>query len=205
MISVERVTVRFGAFDLLSNISFVVNDNDRIGLVGKNGAGKSTLMKILSGQRTSDEGLVVIPSGFKVGYLSQVVVLGGSNTILQEASEAFDEVIRLEEKIEHINQQLAGRADYESDAYLNLIHSLTDHSERLTMLGGHSYQGEIERTLTGLGFESTDMNRKVSEFSGGWRMRVELAKILLRKPDLLLLDEPTNHLDIESIQWLEDY
>jgi ATP-binding cassette subfamily F protein 3 len=205
MISVDKLTVRFGAFELFKEVTFVVNPQDRVGLVGKNGAGKSTLMKIFAGQQQADEGEVVIPSDIQVGYLPQHMVFAGNKTVIEEATEAFSEVLELQTNIDKLGEQLALRSDYESDEYLKLIHQLTEANEKFDLLGGQSFKGNVERTLIGLGFESTDFTRPASEFSGGWRMRVELAKILLRKPDLLLLDEPTNHLDIESIQWLEDY
>jgi ATP-binding cassette subfamily F protein 3 len=205
MISVNQLTVRFGAFELFKEITFVVNPQDRIGLVGKNGAGKSTLMKIFAGQQMPDEGRIIIPQDVSVGYLPQHMTFKGNKTVIEEATEAFAEVLDAEALINKINEELANRTDYESDGYMKLIHDLTETTDRYNMLGGTSFQGNVEKTLLGLGFKTTDFNRKASEFSGGWRMRVELARMLLRKPQLLLLDEPTNHLDIESIQWLEDY
>ena len=205
MISISQVGLSFGSFELFSDISFMVNPKDRIGLVGKNGAGKSTLIKIISGQQKPDAGVVAMPDGLSMGYLPQQMIFSGNRTVIDETTEAFAEVLLMERQIEQINVELATRTDYESDAYGNLIHKLTECNERFTMLGGAAIHADIEKTLLGLGFSSTDFSRNTTEFSGGWRMRIELAKILLRKPEVLLLDEPTNHLDIESIQWLEDY
>ncbi len=205
MISVESLHVEFGVKPLFSNASFVVNDRDRIALVGKNGAGKSTLLKILCGQQTPTSGTVSIPSDTSVGYLPQVMVLQDDTTVREEARKAFSDITRLKARIDEMNRQLSERTDYESDDYMQLVERFTQEHERYQMLGADNYEAEIERTLTGLGFLRTDLDRATQEFSGGWRMRIELAKILLRKPDVLLLDEPTNHLDIESIQWLEQY
>jgi ATP-binding cassette subfamily F protein 3 len=205
MISVSQVGLSFGAFELFSDITFMVNPKDRIGLTGKNGAGKSTLIKIIAGLQKADAGVVVVPSGFNIGYLPQQMVFSGNRTVLEEASEAFSEVLKLEKELEKINIELGSRDDYESDAYHALIHRLTECNERFTIIGGAAIHADLEKTLFGLGFSQTDLSRKTSEFSGGWRMRIELAKILLKKCDVLLLDEPTNHLDIESIQWLEEY
>jgi ATP-binding cassette subfamily F protein 3 len=205
MISISQVSLSFGAFELFSDVTFMINPKDRIGLVGKNGAGKSTLIKIISGKQKSDSGVVAIPDGITIGYLPQQMVFSGNRTVMEETTEAFSEVLSLEREIEQINIELAIRDDYESEAYHHLIQRLAETNERFAIIGGASIHADIEKTLNGLGFESKEFSRKTSEFSGGWRMRIELAKILLRKPDVLLLDEPTNHLDIESIQWLEDY
>ena len=205
MISVEGLKVEFGVKPLFSNASFVVNDHDRVALVGKNGAGKSTLLKILCGLQQPTSGTVAIPTDTTIGYLPQVMILQDDTTVKEEARKAFADNTRLKEKIDSLNQQLAERTDYESDSYAALVEKFTQEHERYMMLGGENYEAEIERTLTGLGFERNDFDRPTSEFSGGWRMRIELAKILLRKPDVLLLDEPTNHLDIESIEWLERF
>ena len=183
----------------------MVNDRDRIALVGKNGAGKSTLLKILCGQQKPTEGVVSIPSDTTIGYLPQVMVLQDDTTVRQEAQKAFSNVTELKAKVDALNQQLAERTDYESESYLALVEKFTLEHERYMMMGADNCEAELERTLMGLGFERTDLERPTSEFSGGWRMRIELAKILLQKPDVLLLDEPTNHLDIESIQWLEQW
>ena len=205
MISVESLRVEFGVKPLFAGASFVVNDRDRIALVGKNGAGKSTLLKILCGQQKPTEGVVSIPSDTTIGYLPQVMVLQDDTTVRQEAQKAFSNVTELKAKVDALNQQLAERTDYESESYLALVEKFTLEHERYMMMGADNYEAELERTLMGLGFERTDLERPTSEFSGGWRMRIELAKILLQKPDVLLLDEPTNHLDIESIQWLEQW
>jgi ATP-binding cassette subfamily F protein 3 len=205
MISISQLGLSFGAFELFSDISFMVNIKDCIGLVGKNGAGKSTLIKIVAGLQKPDTGVVAMPDGITIGYLPQQMVFSGNRTVFEETLEAFAEVLSLEREIETINLQLATRADYESEDFHRLIHRLSECNERFNMIGGSAIHADIERTLIGLGFKSSDFERRTSEFSGGWRMRIELAKILLRKPDVLLLDEPTNHLDIESIQWLEEY
>ena len=205
MISVEGLRVEFGVKPLFANASFVVNDRDRIALVGKNGAGKSTLLKILCGKQTPTSGVVSVPNDTTIGYLPQVMNLQDSTTVRQEAQKAFADIQQMAERIDRMNQQLAERTDYESESYLALIEKYTSEHDRYQMLGADGYEAEIERTLMGLGFERSDFERPTSEFSGGWRMRIELAKILLRKPDVLLLDEPTNHLDIESIQWLEQF
>ena len=205
MISVEGLRVEFGVKPLFANASFVVNDRDRIALVAKNGAGKSTLLKILCGKQTPTSGVVSVPNDTTIGYLPQVMNLQDSTTVRQEAQKAFADIQQMAERIERMNQQLAERTDYESESYLALIEKYTSEHDRYQMLGADGYEAEIERTLMGLGFERSDFERPTSEFSGGWRMRIELAKILLRKPDVLLLDEPTNHLDIESIQWLEQF
>ena len=205
MISVESLHVEFGIKPLFSDASFVVNDRDRIALVGKNGAGKSTLLKILCGMQKPTSGVVSVPNDTTIGYLPQVMVLQDDTTVRQEAQKAFADVARLKERVDKLNQELAERTDYESESYLALVEKFTQEHERYMMMGADNCEAEIERTLTGLGFQRTDFERPTSEFSGGWRMRIELAKILLQKPDVLLLDEPTNHLDIESIQWLEQW
>ena len=203
MISVEGLTVEFGVKPLFLNASFVINDRDRIALVGKNGAGKSTMLKILCGKQQPTSGNVAVPNDQTVGYLPQVMILQDDTTVREEARKAFAKVTQLKAKIDEMNRQLADRTDYESDSYMALVEKFTQEHERYMMMGGDNYEAEIERTLSGLGFTKNDFDRPTSEFSGGWRMRIELAKILLQKPDVLLLDEPTNHLDIESIQWLE--
>lgn len=205
MISVENLCVEFSAKPLFTAASFVVNNRDRIALVGKNGAGKSTLLKILCGQQQPTSGVVSIPNDTTIGYLPQVMNLQDDTTVREEAQKAFASVRELKARIDQMNQQLAERTDYESDDYLALVERFTQEHERYQMMGAESYEAEIERTLIGLGFLRTDFERPTREFSGGWRMRIELAKILLQKPDVLLLDEPTNHLDIESIQWLEQF
>ena len=203
MISVEGLTVEFGVKPLFLNASFVINDRDRIALVGKNGAGKSTMLKILCGKQQPTSGNVAVPNDQTVGYLPQVMILQDDTTVREEARKAFAKVTQMKAKIVEMNRQLADRTDYESDSYMALVEKFTQEHERYMMMGGDNYEAEIERTLSGLGFTKNDFDRPTSEFSGGWRMRIELAKILLQKPDVLLLDEPTNHLDIESIQWLE--
>ena len=197
--------MEFSAKPLFTNASFVVNDRDRIALVGKNGAGKSTLLKILCGQQQPTSGVVSVPTDATIGYLPQVMNLQDDTTVREEAQKAFSYIREMKERIDQMNQQLAERTDYESDDYLALVERFTQEHERYQMMGADNYEAEIERTLLGLGFVRTDFERPTSEFSGGWRMRIELAKILLQKPDVLLLDEPTNHLDIESIQWLEQF
>ena len=205
MISVESLHVEFGVKPLFADASFVVNDRDRIALVGKNGAGKSTLLKILCGQQKPTSGVVSIPNETTIGYLPQVMILQDDTTVRQEAQKAFSNITELKKKVDVLNQQLAERTDYESESYLALVEKFTLEHERYMMMGADNCEAELERTLMGLGFERSDLERPTSEFSGGWRMRIELAKILLQKPDVLLLDEPTNHLDIESIQWLEQW
>ena len=184
---------------LFANANFVINDRDRVALVGKNGAGKSTLLKILCGQQKPTAGVVNVPSDTTVGYLPQVMNLQDSMTVREETQKAFADIKEMAQRIERMNQQLAERTDYESEEYMALVERFTQEHDRYQMMGADGYEAEIERTLTGLGFERSDLERQTREFSGGWRMRIELAKILLRKPDVLLLDEPTNHLDIESI------
>jgi ATP-binding cassette subfamily F protein 3 len=205
MISVEQLRVEFGVKPLFSDASFVVNDRDRIALVGKNGAGKSTLLKILCGQQQPTSGVVSVPSDARVGYLPQVMVLQDDTTVREETQKAFADVARMRQCVERLQQEMADRTDYESADYLALVERFTQEHDRYMMMGAEGMEAELERTLTGLGFQRSDFNRPTSEFSGGWRMRIELAKILLEKPDVLLLDEPTNHLDIESIQWLEQF
>ena len=205
MISVEGLKVEFNATPLFEDVSYVINKKDRIALVGKNGAGKSTMLKILAGLQQPTAGTVAVPRDCTIGYLPQVMKLADSRTVMQEAEQAFAHIHELQADIERINRELAERTDYESDDYQKLIERFTHLNDRFLMMGGTNYQAEIERTLQGLGFERADFDRPTSEFSGGWRMRIELAKLLLQRPDVLLLDEPTNHLDIESIQWLEQF
>ena len=205
MISVEGLRVEFAAKPLFSNVSFVINDRDRIALVGKNGAGKSTMLKILCGMQKPTDGRVAVPQDTTIGYLPQVMVLSDHTTVIEETRKAFSHVTELKKRIDDLNLQLAQRTDYESDEYLNLVQTFTTEHERYMMLGAENCEAEIERTLLGLGFSRNDFKRPTSEFSGGWRMRIELAKILLRNPDVLLLDEPTNHLDIDSIRWFEQF
>jgi ATP-binding cassette subfamily F protein 3 len=205
MISVNNVSVFFGGFTLFEGVSFQVNLRDRIGLAGKNGAGKSTMLKLLSGLQNPSSGEISKPSAFVIGYLPQDMVHQHGRSVMEEALTAFEEITSVEKRIEAINKEFETRTDYESDAYMNLINELTDLNARLDILGVSNREEETEKVLKGLGFERKDFNRQTSEFSGGWRMRIELGKLLLRKPDLLLLDEPTNHLDIESIQWLEEF
>ena len=205
MISVESLKVEFGIKPLFSGVSFVINERDRIALVGKNGAGKSTMLKILCGMQKPTEGQVSVPNGCTIGYLPQVMILQDDTTVKEEAQKAFADIRKMAAKIDEMNRQLAERTDYESEEYAELVERFTSEHDRYMMMGADNYEAEIERTLVGLGFKRTDLDRPTSEFSGGWRMRIELAKILLSKPDVLLLDEPTNHLDIQSIQWLEQF
>ncbi|MDO4754964.1 MAG: ABC-F family ATP-binding cassette domain-containing protein [Parabacteroides sp.] len=205
MISVEGLTVEFGGFTLFDDVSYVVNKKDRIALVGKNGAGKSTMLKIFAGLQSPTSGTVSVPKETTIGYLPQQMKLADTQTVREEAEQAFVHIHEMEQEIERLNIQLSERTDYESDSYQNLIDKVAHLTEHFQMMGGNNYHAELERTLMGLGFTRTDFDRPTSEFSGGWRMRIELAKLLLRKPDVLLLDEPTNHLDIESIQWLENF
>lgn len=199
------MTVEFSAKPLFRGVSYVVNDRDRIALVGKNGAGKSTMLKILCGQQQPTGGLVKVPQGTTVGYLPQVMILQDDTTVREEAHKAFADVAAMGERVERLSQELSTRTDYESADYLALVERFTTEHDRYMMMGADNCEAELERTLTGLGFTRADFDRPTSEFSGGWRMRIELAKLLLRRPDVLLLDEPTNHLDIESIQWLEQF
>ena len=205
MISVEQLKVEFGVKPLFSGACFVINDRDRIALVGKNGAGKSTLLKILCGMQKPTEGVVAVPNDTTIGYLPQVMILQDDTTVREEARKAFANVTQLKARVDELNHQLSERTDYESEEYAALVESFTSEHERLLMMGAENCEAELERTLAGLGFTRNDLDRPTSEFSGGWRMRIELAKILLSNPDVLLLDEPTNHLDIESIQWLEQF
>ncbi|WP_299582236.1 ABC-F family ATP-binding cassette domain-containing protein [uncultured Sunxiuqinia sp.] len=205
MISVDQLVVSFGGFELLKKISFLITPKDRIGLAGKNGAGKSTLLKIIAGHQFPSEGSVVVPKDIRVGYLPQHMNVADNQSVFEEAKTAFDEILQIKNQIDHINHQISTREDYESDEYMNLITQVTILNDRYHLVGGVNFEAEIEQTLLGLGFKRSDFTRATSEFSGGWRMRIELAKILLKKPDVFLLDEPTNHLDIESIQWLEDF
>ena len=205
MISVENLTVEFGVRPLFESVSFVVNDHDRIALVGKNGAGKSTMLKILCGLQRPTSGAVNVPGGATIGYLPQVMKLSDDTTVREETRKAFVNHTKMKARLDRMQEEMSQRTDYESADYLELIDRFTQAHDRFMMMGGDNYEASMERTLTGLGFERTDFDRPTREFSGGWRMRIELAKILLQKPDVLLLDEPTNHLDIESIQWLEQF
>lgn len=205
MISVDGLTVEFGGTTLFKDISFVINEKDRIALMGKNGAGKSTLLKILAGVRQPTRGSVTAPKGTEIAYLPQHLMVDDGRTVFEEASQAFAHLHETEAEIEKLNAELASRTDYESDSYMELIEKVTALSEKFYAIDMTHFEEDVEKTLLGLGFERIDFNRPTSDFSGGWRMRIELAKLLLRDPDVLLLDEPTNHLDIESIQWLEDF
>ena len=205
MISLNAINVSFGGFTLFDNVSFLINPRDRIGLAGKNGSGKSTMLKLLAGLQTPTSGGIGKPKGIKIAYLPQDMVHQHGKTVFEETKTAFSEIQQLENRLNEINHQLETRTDYESDSYSNLITEITDISHRLEVLGSANMDEEIEKKLKGLGFERTDFDRATSELSGGWRMRIELAKLLLQKPDVLLLDEPTNHLDIESMQWLEEF
>ncbi len=205
MISADALTVEFGGTTLFKDISFIINENDRIALMGKNGAGKSTLLKILAGVREATRGKVSAPEGTIIAYLPQHLMVKDDKTVFEEAATAFAEINSMEARINEINKELETRTDYESDEYMALIEEVSALSERFYSIEEVNYDADIEKTLLGLGFERKDFTRKTSDFSGGWRMRIELAKMLLRKPDLILLDEPTNHLDIESIQWLEQW
>ena len=205
MISVDQLVVSFGGFELFKGISLLVSPKDRIGLVGKNGAGKSTLLKILAGHQEPSSGVVSVPTDVRLGYLPQHMLVTDGRTVFEEAVTSFEEILALEQRIEQINHEIATRTDYDSPEYNRLLEHVTDFNDRYHLLGGNNFEAEVERTLIGLGFNRSDFNRQTSEFSGGWRMRIELAKILLKRPEVFLLDEPTNHLDIESIQWLEDF
>jgi ATP-binding cassette subfamily F protein 3 len=204
-VSVEELYVEFGGFELFKHVNFIVNPRDRIGLAGRNGAGKSTLLKILAGLQAPTSGRAVIPRDIKVGYLPQHMELSDSRTVMEEAVTAFAEIQELEKRIEFLNDELAVREDYESIEYHRIIDEMHEANERFQLMGGTNFHVDIEQTMIGLGFEQSDFSRQTSEFSGGWRMRIELAKILLKKPNVFLLDEPTNHLDIESIEWLENF
>ncbi|MEG1580340.1 MAG: ABC-F family ATP-binding cassette domain-containing protein [Bacteroidaceae bacterium] len=205
MISIDHLKVEFGVRPLFENVSYVINKRDRIALVGKNGAGKSTMLKILAGLQQPTAGHISIPRDCSIGYLPQVMILSDGHTVMEEAEQAFEHISEMQERIEQLNNEISERTDYESQEYMDIVETFTHLSDHFQMVGGMNYQAEIERTLQGLGFERTDFTRPTCEFSGGWRMRIELAKLLLRNPDVLLLDEPTNHLDIESIQWLEQF
>ncbi|WP_430809365.1 MULTISPECIES: ABC-F family ATP-binding cassette domain-containing protein [unclassified Carboxylicivirga] len=205
MVSINQLTVDFGGFKLFEAVSFLINNKDRIGLIGKNGAGKSTLLKIIAGHQEPTSGAVTMPKGIKVGYLPQHMKYTDTRTVTEEVELAFSELKGLEKKIANVNTEIGERTDYESDAYMALLDRLNELTERFNLLGGSNHEALIETTLKGLGFERSDFGRNTGEFSGGWRMRIELAKILLEQPDIFLLDEPTNHLDIDSIQWLEDF
>ncbi len=205
MISVDNLAVEFGGSTLFENVSFQINEKDRIALMGKNGAGKSTLLKILAGVRQPSKGSVSAPKGTVIAYLPQHLMTEDGRTVFEEASQAFSELFAMEQEIDELNKQLAERTDYESDSYMELIERVSTLSEKFYSIDNTNYEEDVEKTLLGLGFLRDDFQKPTSEFSGGWRMRIELAKLLLRKPDVILLDEPTNHLDIESIQWLEDF
>ena len=205
MISLDNLTVSYGGWTLFDNISFLINPKDRIGLVGKNGAGKTTLLRIITGEQQPTSGAVTVNGECTIGYLPQTMRVADTTTLVEETAKAFDEVLRLEAEIDRLTAEIAERTDYESEAYELLLHRLTDAQDRYHILGGETRDADIEKTLLGLGFRREDFGRATSEFSGGWRMRIELAKLLLRRPSIFLLDEPTNHLDIESIQWLEEY
>ena len=205
MISLDNLTISYGGWTLFDGISFLINPKDRIGLVGKNGAGKTTLLRVITGEQQPTEGAVTINGECSIGYLPQQMRVADTTTLIAETAKAFDEVLRIESEIERLNIEIASRTDYESEEYVELIHRLNVANDRYDILGGNTREADIERTLLGLGFKRTDFERPTKEFSGGWRMRIELAKLLLRRPSIFLLDEPTNHLDIESIQWLEEY
>ncbi len=205
MITVNDISVQFGGTTLFSDVSFAINENDKIALMGKNGAGKSTLLKIIAGEAKPSTGNISAPKDAIIAYLPQHLLTKEGSTVMEEASKAFGEIFKMKAEIDEINEQLTIRTDYESDDYMKLIERVSDLSEKFYAIEEINYESEIEKILTGLGFERDDFTRQTSEFSGGWRMRIELAKILLQKPDLILLDEPTNHMDMESIQWLEDF
>ena len=205
MISLDNLTVSYGGWTLFDNISFLINPKDRIGLVGKNGAGKTTLLRIITGEQQPTSGHVTLNGECTIGYLPQTMRVADTTTLAEETAKAFDEVLRLEAEIASLTREIAERTDYESAGYEQLLHRLNDAQDHYHILGGDTREADIEKTLLGLGFKRTDFGRATSEFSGGWRMRIELAKLLLRRPSIFLLDEPTNHLDIESIQWLEEY
>ena len=205
MITVNDISVQFGGTTLFSDVSFAINENDKIALMGKNGAGKSTLLKIIAGEAKPSTGNISAPKEAVIAYLPQHLLTKDGATVMEETSKAFGEIFKMKGEIEEINEQLTVRTDYESDGYMKLIERVSDLSEKYYAIEEINYEAEVEKILTGLGFEREDFTRQTSEFSGGWRMRIELAKILLQKPDLILLDEPTNHMDIESIQWLEDF
>ena len=205
MITVNDISVQFGGTTLFSNVTFSINENDKIALMGKNGAGKSTLLKIVAGVNKPSSGNISVPKEAKIAYLPQHLLAKDNTTVFEETSKAFAEITKMKAEIDTINEELTVRTDYESDAYMNLIERVSELSEKYYAVEEVNYEAEVEKILKGLGFERKDFNRATSEFSGGWRMRIELAKILLQQPDLILLDEPTNHIDIESVQWLEDF
>ena len=205
MISLDNLTISYGGWTLFDGISFMINPKDRIGLVGKNGAGKTTLLRVITGEQQPTEGAVTINGECTIGYLPQQMLVADTTTLIAETAKAFDEVLKIEAEIEHLTSEIGSRTDYETEEYALLIHRLNDANDRYHILGGDTRDADIERTLLGLGFKRSDFERPTREFSGGWRMRIELAKLLLKRPSIFLLDEPTNHLDIESIQWLEDY
>lgn len=205
MISVDNLSIEFSSRPLFADVNYVINAKDRIALVGKNGAGKSTMLKIIAGLQEPTSGSLSVPKGTTIAYLPQVMILSDGRTVREEAEQAFAHIHEVEARLKQMNNELAERTDYESESYMQLVERFTHENDRFQMVGGMNYQSELERTLQGLGFRRTDFDRPTSEFSGGWRMRIELAKLLLQRPDVLLLDEPTNHLDIESIQWLEQF
>ena len=205
MISINNLSVEFSAKSLFDNINYVINPKDRIALVGKNGAGKSTMLKIIAGLQKPTSGSVAVPSDITVGYLPQQMILSDTLTVAEEARKAFSHIDEMQGRLDKMNDELSNRTDYESEEYQQLIERMSDLSEQLAMQASDNCEAELEKTLVGLGFSRDDFNRPTSEFSGGWRMRIELAKLLLTRPDVLVLDEPTNHLDIESIQWLENF
>jgi len=205
MIALDKVSVSFGGFDLIKEAGFLINTDDRIGLIGNNGAGKTTILKLLAGIMEPSSGIVSVPKDTTIGYLPQQKEISDNTTLLIEAMHAFEEVLKLESDINRLNDEIASYSYFHSEEYLNKLDKLAEMNERYSILGGDTYIAEIEQTLIGLGFERGDFGRHTSEFSGGWRMRIELAKLLLKRPDIILLDEPTNHLDIESIQWLENF
>ena len=205
MIGIDQISIHFGSRVLLQDASIQISRGDKIGLIGKNGAGKSTLIKILAGQNKPDKGKISLSKELKIGYLPQEMPLPEGKTVFDEASEAFSDLLGLNDQLEEVNQRLSSRTDHESSSYMELIHEQSEISEQLNVSGWFDISMKVEKVLLGLGFESKDFQRPTDEFSGGWRMRIELAKILLSEPHLLLLDEPTNHLDIESIEWLESF
>ncbi|MBD5180133.1 MAG: ABC-F family ATP-binding cassette domain-containing protein, partial [Bacteroidales bacterium] len=205
MISINNLSVEFSARSLFDNINYVINRKDRIALVGKNGAGKSTMLKIIAGLQSPTSGSVAVPQGITIGYLPQHMTISDTSTVLDEVRTAFSHVDEMRAELDRVNERMLATTDYESREYQELIDRMTTLTEQLAMEESENFEAEMEKTLTGLGFSREDFNRHTSEFSGGWRMRIELAKLLLRRPDVLLLDEPTNHLDIESIQWLENF
>ena len=205
MISLDNLTVSYGGWTLFDNISLLINPKDRIGLVGKNGAGKTTLLRLIVGEQQPTSGSISYNGECTIGYLPQQMRVADTTTLVEETAKAFDEVLKLEAEIARLTREIAERTDYESSDYESLLHRLNEATDHYHILGGDTREADIEKTLLGLGFKRSDFQRATSEFSGGWRMRIELAKLLLRRPSIFLLDEPTNHLDIESIQWLEDY